>query len=386
MRSKKKIYYSSSTFLHWVTNMEYVQDMLRNKNFSVDDRKYSIAKRRRKELIKDGREIMLDQFDNPSILKLDPPDHSRIRKLVSYGFTNRYISSLESEIKETIEDCLDRTHNESSFDLIDVLAKPLPAIVIAKMMGLPNEDLNQFQKWSEDLLLEVGGITSSETQRKKARDAYEELIRYFERIILERKDNPGDDFIGKLIQAEEEGDKLNVKEMFGTCLLLLVAGHETTTRLIGNGLFTLFKHPEQFNHLKNNFGLIPNAIEEMLRYEPPVHATVRFAHDDMIYANKRFKRGTAFAISIAGANRDPLANKNPNEFDITRENIKHVSFGYGPHMCIGAHLARIETKLAFEALFDRFPDMKLIDENPIWGKNFIFRGCLLYTSDAADDV
>ena len=374
MRSKKKIYYSSSTFLHWVTNMEYVQDMLRNKNFSVDDRKYSIAKRRRKELIKDGREIMLDQFDNPSILKLDPPDHSRIRKLVSYGFTNRYISSLESEIKETIDDCLDRTHNESSFDLIDVLAKPLPAIVIAKMMGLPNEDLNQFQKWSEDLLLEVGGITSSEMQRKKARDAYEELIKYFERIILERKDNPGDDFIGKLIQAEEEGDKLNVKEMFGTCLLLLVAGHETTTRLIGNGLFTLFKHPEQFNHLKNNFGLIPNAIEEMLRYEPPVHATVRFAHDDMIYADKKFKRGTAFAISIAGANRDPLANKNPNEFDITRENIKHVSFGYGPHMCIGAHLARIETKLAFEALFDRFPDMKLIDENPNWGKNFIFRG------------
>ena len=374
MRSKKKIYYSSSTFLHWVTNMEYVQDMLRNKDFSVDDRKYSIAKRRRKELIKDGREIMLDQFDNPSILKLDPPDHSRIRKLVSYGFTNRYISSLESEIKETIDDCLDRTHNESSFDLIDALAKPLPAIVIAKMMGLPNEDLNQFQKWSEDLLLEVGGITSSETQRKKARDAYEELIKYFERIILERKDNPGDDFIGKLIQAEEEGDKLNVKEMFGTCLLLLVAGHETTTRLIGNGLFTLFKHPEQFTHLKNNFDLIPNAIEEMLRYEPPVHATVRFAHDDMIYADKKFKRGTAFAISIAGANRDPLANKNPNEFDITRENIKHVSFGYGPHMCIGAHLARIETKLAFEALFDRFPDMKLIDENPNWGKNFIFRG------------
>ena len=260
---------------------------------------------------------MLDQFDNPSILKLDPPDHSRIRKLVSYGFTNRYISSLESEIKETINDCLDKTHNESSFDLIDALAKPLPAIVIAKMMGLPNEDLNQFQKWSEDLLLEVGGITSSETQRKKARDAYEELIRYFERIILERKDNPGDDFIGKLIQAEEEGDKLNVKEMFGTCLLLLVAGHETTTRLIGNGLFTLFKHPEQFNHLKNNFDLIPNAIEEMLRFEPPVHATVRFAHDDMMYAGKNFKRGTAFAISIAGANRDPLANKNPNEFDVT---------------------------------------------------------------------
>ena len=374
MRSNKPIYYSAPTFLYWVTNMEYVQEMLRDKKFSVDDRKYPIAKRRRKELIKDGREIMLDQFDNPSILKLDPPDHSRIRKLVSYGFTNKYISSLELEIKETINDCLDKTHNKDSFDLIDTIAKPLPAIVIAKMMGLPKEDLNQFQSWSEDLLQEVGGISSTAVQKKQARDAYEELIRYFEKKIIERKDNPGDDFIGKLIKAEEEGDKLNIKEMFGTCLLLLVAGHETTTRLIGNGLYTLFKHPEQLNNLKNNFELIPNAIEEMLRFEPPVHATVRFAQKDMIYADKKYKKGTPFAISIAGANRDPLANKDPNIFDIERKDIKHVSFGYGPHMCIGAHLARMETKLAFEGLLQRFPNMKLLDDEPKWGKNFIFRG------------
>ena len=224
------------------------------------------------------------------------------------------------------------------------------------------------------MLQEVGGISSTAVQKKQARDAYEELIRYFEKKIIERKDNPGDDFIGKLIKAEEEGDKLNVKEMFGTCLLLLVAGHETTTRLIGNGLYTLFKHPEQFNNLKNNFELIPNAIEEMLRFEPPVHATVRFAQKDMIYGNKKYKKGTPFAISIAGANRDPSANKDPNIFDIERKDIKHVSFGYGPHMCIGAHLARMETKLAFEGLFQRFPNMKLLDDEPKWGKNFIFRG------------
>lgn len=374
MRSKKPIYYSTPTFLYWVTKMDFAQDMLRNKKFSVDDRKYSIAKRRRKELIKDGREIMLDQFDNPSILKLDPPDHSRIRKLVSYGFTNKYINSLEKEIKEIINNCLDKIVKENPFDLIDSIAKPLPAIVIAKMMGLPDKDLDQFQNWSEDLLQEVGGISTNASQKKKARDAYEELIRYFEKIIIERKEEPGEDFIGKLIQAEEEGDKLNVKEMYGTCLLLLVAGHETTTRLIGNGLYTLFNHPEQFNHLKKNYELIPNAIEEILRYEPPVHATVRFAYDDLEYANMNFKRGTPFAVSIAGANRDPLANKNPNIFDIERTNIRHVSLGYGPHMCIGAHLARLETKLTFEILFERFPEMKLIDKKPNWGRNFIFRG------------
>ncbi len=374
MRAHKPILFSQTTRLHWVTKMEFAQEMLRDKRFSVDDRKYPIAEKRRKEFKKAGREIMLEQFENPSMLKLDPPDHSRIRKLVQYGFTNRYITSLEPEIKKVVDDCLEKVHNQDSFDLIDDLAKPLPAIVIAKMMGLPNEDLDQFQAWSEDLLLGVGGIGTSREDIKKSGDAYESLIRYFEKIILSRKDEPGDDFIGKLIQAEEEGDKLNIKEMYGTCLLLLIAGHETTTRLIGNGLFTLLNHPDQFLLLKNNYDLIPNAIEEMLRYEPPVHATVRFAHDDMAYAGKDYKRGTAFAVSIAGANRDPEANKNPNSFDISRQEIKHISFGYGPHMCIGASLARIESRIAFETLFERFSKLELLDKNPLWGKNLIFRG------------
>ena len=373
MRSHKPILFSQTTRLHWVTKMEFAQEMLRDKRFSVDDRKYPIAEKRRKEFKKAGREIMLEQFENPSMLKLDPPDHSRIRKLVQYGFTNRYITSLEPEIKKIVEDCLDKVHNQDSFDLIEDLAKPLPAIVIAKMMGLPNEDLDQFQAWSEDLLVGVGGIGTSREDIKKSGDAYEALINYFERIILARKDSPGEDFIGKLIQAEEEGDKLNIKEMYGTCLLLLIAGHETTTRLIGNGMFALFNHPEQMSALKNEFGLIPNAIEEMLRYEPPVHATVRFAENDLSYDGKSYKRGTAFAISIAGANRDPDANAKPNEFDIFRKDIKHISFGYGPHMCIGASLARIESRLAFEVLFERFKNLDL-EENPTWGKNLIFRG------------
>ena len=374
MRAHKPILFSQTTRLHWVTKMEFAQEMLRDKRFSVDDRKYPIAEKRRKEFKKAGREIMLEQFENPSMLKLDPPDHSRIRKLVQYGFTNRYITSLEPEIKKIIEDCLDKVHNQDSFDLIEDLAKPLPAIVIAKMMGLPNEDLDQFQAWSEDLLVGVGGIGTSREDIKKSGDAYEALIRYFEEIILSRKTSPGDDFIGKLIQAEESGDKLNVKEMYGTCLLLLIAGHETTTRLIGNGMFTLFNHQDQMSLLQNNHELIPNAIEEMLRYEPPVHATVRFAENEMIYDGKTYKRGTPFAVSIAGANRDPEANKNPNEFDITREDIKHISFGYGPHMCIGASLARIESKIAFECLFERFKNLELEDKNPVWGRNLIFRG------------
>ena len=139
-------------------------------------------------------------------------------------------------------------------------------------------------------------------------------------------------------------------------------------------MFTLFNHQEQMSLLQSNYELIPNAIEEMLKYEPPVHATVRFAENEMIYDGKTYKRGTPFAVSIAGANRDPEANKNPNEFDITREDIKHISFGYGPHMCIGASLARIESRIAFECLFERFKNLELEEKSPVWGRNLIFRG------------
>ena len=176
MRAHKPILFSQITRLHWVTKMEYAQEMLRDKRFSVDDRKYPIAERRRKELKKAGRDIVLEQFENPSMLKLDPPDHSRIRKLVQYGFTNRYITSLEPEIKKVIEDCLDKIHNQDTFDLIDDLAKPLPAIVIAKMMGLPDQDLDKFQAWSEDLLLGVGGIGTTKEDIKKSGDAYDCLL------------------------------------------------------------------------------------------------------------------------------------------------------------------------------------------------------------------
>ena len=162
--------------------------------------------------------------------------------------------------------------------------------------------------------------------------------------------------------------------MYGTCLLLLIAGHETTTRLIGNGLYSLLNHPDQYEMIKKDYSLIPNAIEEMLRFEPPVHATVRFAYADMEYEGNSYKKGTPFAISIAGANRDPEANENPNEFNILRNKINHVSFGYGPHMCIGASLARIESRLVFEKIFERFPKLRLGDELPKWQKNFIFRG------------
>jgi cytochrome P450 len=368
LRNRSALHYSPAYRGWWVTSFDLVQEVLRDARFGADVRKFEKrVKRIRKHMDEERRE----SFENPSMLNLDPPDHSRIRRLVSQGFAQRYIAALEPRIRDIVDDCLDRVHNDAHFDLIGVLAKPLPAIVIAEMMGLPKSDHAQFQSWSEDLIASSGSNDIAALERSQRSNRA--LINYFKRIIEERREEPGDDLIGQLIRAEEEGDKLNAQELYNTCLLLLVAGHETTTRLIGNGMYLLLKSPEQLDALRASPKLIPNAVEEMLRFEPPVQATQRFALEDMDFHGKHLKRGDLIFVGIAGGNRDPAANERPDEFDVTREKVKQVSFGYGIHLCIGASLARLEAKVAFTRLLERFPEMHLGAE-PEWGMNPFFRG------------
>ena len=255
--------------------------------------------------------------------------------------------------------------------MIEVLAKPLPAIVIAEMMGLPESDHAQFQAWSEDLI--DGSNTNDVDRIDKGIAAENALIEYFRNIVRQRRASPGDDLVGMLIRAEEDGDKLSERELYNTCLLLLVAGHETTTRLIGNGVFLLLDHG-RWSELRTHPERIPNAIEEMLRFEPPVQATQRFVLEDLDFHGTRMKRGDNVLVSIAGGNRDPSANADPDRFDIAREKVNQISFGYGIHLCIGASLARMEAKVAFEKLLGDFPDLRLCNPEPQWGDNPIFRG------------
>jgi len=250
--------------------------------------------------------------------------------------------------------------------------EPLPAIVIAEMMGLPASDHEQFQVWSEDLIV---ATSTRETEKiEKGQLAGRQLINYFRKIIKERRGNPGTDLIGQLILAEDAGDKLTEMELYNTCNLLLVAGHETTTRLIGNGVYLLLQPPDSWAQLREDPSKIPNAVEEMLRFEPPMQATQRFVTQDMEFHGKKLKRGDIVLISIAAGNRDPDTSDNPDVFDINREKVNQVSFGYGIHLCIGASLARMEAKVAFETLLKKFPHMALVDENPRWGDNAFFRG------------
>jgi cytochrome P450 len=369
LRQKEPIFYSRALRAWWVTRFDLVQEVLKDNRFGADIREFES---RMKLIRKEVDEQQLKNIENPSMLGLNPPDHGRIRKLVSRGFLFKFIQSLEPRIQAIVDGCFERVNNQPGFDVIDILAKPLPAIVIAEMMGLPEEDHQQFQDWSEDLIEGTG--TNDTRVMEKSMAANRALIEYFRNIIESRRGNPGDDLIGQLIAAEEAGDKLTAGEVYRTCLLLLVAGHETTTRLIGNGLYLLLKQPEVFNALKDDPTLIAPAIEEMLRFEPPVQATQRFVREDMDFHGHHFKKGDIVLVSISAANRDPDANENPEVFDPQREKINQISFGYGIHLCIGATLARLEAKVAFESLLRQFPRMELTDKEPAWGTNPFFRG------------
>ena len=312
-----------------------------------------------------------------SLIFNDPPYHTVVRKLLSSGFTPRKLRSMEPLIEKIVDGLLDRLSDLRTFDLVSEYAMALPTEIISFMLGIPEEHRHLLRQYSLNILGALDPVVS-----QKALDAGNTSVSDFGEMLKDIVDHrrkktvasSDGEILMSLILGEVDGRKLTTQELIQNCIFLLNAGHETTTRLIGNGMYTLFNHQDQMMHLKNNYDLIPNAIEEMLRYEPPVHATVRFAESDMIYNEKSYKRGTAFAVSIAGANRDPEANANPNEFDILRDNIKHISFGYGPHMCIGASLARIESRIAFESIFERFSKLELLDQNPSWGKNLIFRG------------
>jgi len=369
MRESRPIHYSLALRAYWVTRFDWVQEILRDKRFGADVRQY---KKRTDRITRNMDEERLHNFNNPSMLDLDPPDHTRLRRLVSQGFLHKYVQSLEPRIRQIVRECLQTSDNEPIIDVVDVLAKPLPAIVIAEMMGLPASDHAQFQAWSEDL---IDGTSTNDTAKlERSLEASRNLVDYFRRIVANKRENGGDDLVTRMIAAEEAGDSLTETELYNTCLLLLVAGHETTTRLIGNGLYLLLLAPDQMALLRDDASRIPDAVEEMLRYEPPVQATRRFATEDLEFHGTQFKRGDLLFLSIAGANRDPRVNEKPDSFDITREGTKQISFGYGIHLCLGASLARLEARVAFEELLGHYPDLALVDDQPRWGDNAFFRG------------
>ena len=307
-----------------------------------------------------------------SMLHHDPPDHTRLRSLVSKAFTPRSVRELHPRVQRIVAELLDDLDGRDRFDLIESVAFPLPVTVIAEMLGVPPQDMDRFNRWSNDISLTIEPSLRDD-QIRRVQQATEELYEYFEGIIEQRLREPQDDMITALLNAEDEGDKLTREELLGTLVLLLVAGNETTRNLIGNGMRALLKNPVQLQRLRDSPDLLDSAIDELLRYDSPVQLDGRLVHSDVEVAGQRIRAGQRVLCAIGAANRDPSAFTEPDKLDIGRSEKSHIAFGRGIHHCLGAPLAMLEARAAFSALLDRFSRIELVAE-PVYREQVVLRG------------
>jgi cytochrome P450 len=310
---------------------------------------------------------------DPNMLVLDPPDHTRLRALVSKAFTPSAIAALEPRIRTIVGELLDHIADPASFDLIETIAYPLPVIVMAELLGVPPAERAQFKKWS-DQRARVLEPTITPRERQDAIQAAKAFDAYFRDVIEARRMVPRDDLISTLVAIEEAGDTLSPYELLIMLRLLLIAGNETTTNLIGNGMLALLRHPEQIQTLQEDPSLIPSAIEELLRYDTPVQLDGRTIMEDMDFQGRPLQKGQGVVLLLGSANRDPEVFRDPDRLDVTRNEASHIAFGRGIHHCLGAPLARLEGRIAFEALLERFSDINLLTEQPSFKNNVVLRG------------
>jgi pimeloyl-[acyl-carrier protein] synthase len=310
-----------------------------------------------------------------NMLGSDPPQHSRLRRMVSRDFTPRRIRELEPRIRLIAKELLDKVEAKGDFDLMADLANVLPVTVIAEMLGVPPELHATFKHWSDTLIGGDNNVPGAPPPPETVR-VVDELGDYFTAEIERRRTNPGPDLVSALVAAHDEDDAMSAADLLSFVTLLLVAGNETTTNLIGNGTLALGRNPDQFNALKRNPAMLPRAIEEMLRYDGPVQSTVRFTNRAVQLGGAEIPAQAFALMIIAAANRDPAQFKDPEKFDITRDPNDHVAFGEGIHFCIGAALARMEATIAFEAMLMRFPRLRLKDPaiKPTYKGSYFLRG------------
>jgi cytochrome P450 len=360
----------------WVlTRYDDVVAVLRDPRFSADRRR---ARTRFIQQAMEMEERAGPLFNASTMLSSDPPEHTRLRGLVSKAFTPRRIEALRPRIQQIVDELLDPITDGGRMDVIEDLAYPLPVIVIAEMLGVPPEHRGDFKRWSDDIVATLGGPMTPPDVIERARVSTGELAAYFLDVIAARRKEPRDDLISALIAAEERGDVLSEQEMLATLILLLAAGNETTTNLIGNGMLALLRNPDQLEKLRGNVDdprLVESAVEEFLRYDGPVQATGRVALEPVEIADGAVvEEGQIAFCLLAAADRDPAAFADPERLDIARQDNKHVAFGYGIHFCLGAPLARAEGQAAFASLLRRIPRPRLAVEEPEWGGTFILRG------------
>ena len=311
-----------------------------------------------------------------SMLDRDPPDHTRLRSLVSKAFTPRVVEGLRPRIQQIVDGLLEGVRDVGAMDLIEEFAYPIPVNVICEMLGVPVEDHERFKGWSLDIARGLDSIllpADSEVPKRSAASRTA-LANYFRELIARRRAAPRADLLSGLIAAEEAGDKLSENELLATCLLLLIAGHETTVNLIGNGTLALLRHPDQLGRLRENPALIGSAVEELLRFDGPVQRTARIPSEDVVIDGRKIPAGEMVMPFIGAADRDPGQFPDPDRLDIGRTDNRHIAFGWGIHFCLGAPLARVEGQIAINTLVQRLPKLALATESPEFRESLTLRG------------
>lgn len=307
-----------------------------------------------------------ETIQRPTLLTRDPPDHTRLRSLVSKAFTPRRIAELEPLIEQIVSRLLDDCLARGRFDLVGALAHPLPTRMVAHILDVEPERLDDFQRWSDDIFRTVA-VIGEKLDRARIKQSYTEFDAYFSAKIESRRSAPcleRPDLIGELVQAQIARDALSTNEILNFCMLLFVAGNETTTNLIANAVLLLLQHPEQAAALRSAPELLPGAVEEVLRYDSPVQGIFRTTRQEVSLDGVTVPADAKICALIGAANRDPVQFSEPDRFDIRRAPNAHIAFGYGVHYCIGGPLARLEAKVALRALLRRAPSLELDPDDP----------------------
>ncbi len=307
------------------------------------------------------------------MLFLDAPAHTRIRSLASAAFMPAQVASLRGRIEQIADDLLDRVHEKGEMDIIADFANRLPAIITAAMLGVPEGDHEQLKVWSESFAEILGNFQNNPDRIGGIVRTVEHMTAYFRERIREQKRSPRVGLVHSLLKAEVDGDRLTEEEVIANCIITMVGGQETTTNLIGNGLLLLLRNPSELERLRRNPALLPSAVEELLRYDPPTQHTARVAPYDLEMGGKTIKRGEGVIAVMAAANRDPERFPDPDRLHLSRADNRHLSFGWAAHFCFGAPLARIEGQVAFDRLI-RLPNLRLKPVRLAWRTNLALRG------------
>ena len=302
----------------------------------------------------------------------DPPDHTRLRRLVQHAFTARRVEQQRKQVATLVDDLLTAVAGRDEFDLVTDVAGPLPAIVLARLLGIPPEDHETFRRWVTTVIETIDPVSLRLKSGEDAEDRIS-LEKYFEDIIEQRRRRPEDDLISALVEAEESDERLTAREILEMCVVLTMAGLEATTNLVANGMYALLQHPDQLARLRAEPGLIKTAVEELLRYDAPVQLAGRVMMQDIEIGGRLLRKGQTAGVVIGAVNRDPRAFAEPERLDLARDPNNHLGFGRGIHHCVGAPLARLEAPIAITALVTRFPGLRLAGP-PKRGQNIHVRG------------